>query len=43
MMRQRNSTVALTIGKPIPWQTFTREKPQTDWAQSVKKLLYSLG
>jgi putative hemolysin len=43
MMRQRNSTVTLTIGKPIPWQTFTREKPQIDWAQSVKKLVYSLG
>lgn len=43
MMRQRNSTVTLTIGKPIPWQTLTGEKPQIEWAQSVKKLVYSLG
>jgi putative hemolysin len=42
MMRQRNSTVTLTIGKPITWQTFTSEKPQIDWAQRVKKLVYSL-
>ncbi len=43
MMRQRNSPVYLTIGKPIPWQTFTREKSQTDWAQSVKRLVYNLA
>jgi putative hemolysin len=42
MMNQRNSTVTLTIGKPIPYTLFTKEKTQQEWAQYVKDLVYKL-
>ncbi len=42
MMKQRNSSITLTIGKPMPWQTFTTEKSQNDWAQFVKKVVYDM-
>jgi len=42
MMKQRNSTVTLTVGKAIPWQTFTDGKSHYEWAQQVKSIVYSL-
>jgi len=42
MHKQHNSKVTLTIGKMIPWQTFTNEKPQYDWAQQVKETVYNI-
>ncbi len=36
MMKQRNSTVTLTIGKPVSWQTFTADKSQAEWAQTSR-------
>jgi putative hemolysin len=42
MMKQRNSTITLTVGKPIPWQSFTKEKSQNEWAQIVKERVYSI-
>jgi hypothetical protein len=42
MMRQRNSTVTLTVGKVIPWQTFTDGRSHFEWAQQVKSVVYSL-
>jgi putative hemolysin len=42
MHKQRNSTVTLTFGKPVPWQTFTGEKSHVEWAQSMKDTVYSL-
>ncbi len=42
MMRQRNSTVTLTVGKVMPWQTFTDGKSHFEWAQQVKSIVYSL-
>jgi putative hemolysin len=42
MMKQRNSTVTVTIGKVIPYQTFTTEYSQIEWAQKVKSIVYSL-
>jgi 1-acyl-sn-glycerol-3-phosphate acyltransferase len=43
MHKQRNSTVTLTFGKPVPWQTFTSEKSHIEWAQTMKDAVYSLG
>ncbi len=42
MLKQRNSTVRIWIGKPIPYQTFTSEKTHSEWAQWVKSVTYSL-
>ncbi|HUX56907.1 MAG TPA: 1-acyl-sn-glycerol-3-phosphate acyltransferase [Bacteroidales bacterium] len=42
MHKQRNSSVTMSIGKVIPWQTFTTEKSQIEWAQFVKNLVYRL-
>jgi hypothetical protein len=42
MHHQRNSTVTMTIGKPIPWQGITTEKNHNEWAASIKQLVYEL-
>lgn len=43
MFKQRNSTVTMSVGKVIPWQSFTDELSQTEWAQNVKRIVYELG
>jgi putative hemolysin len=43
MMNQRNSQITLTIGKVIPYQTFTKEKDHWEWAQYVKDIVYKLS
>jgi putative hemolysin len=43
MHRQNNSTVTLTIGKPIGWQTLTGEKSQNEWAQEIRAGIYRLA
>lgn len=42
MMRQRNSTVVMTIGKPISWASLTKDRSQNDWAQFVKGKVYEI-
>jgi putative hemolysin len=42
MLKQRNSTVRIYIGNPIPYQTFTEEMKHSEWAQKVKEIVYSL-
>lgn len=42
MYRNRNKSFTITIGKPIPWQTFDKSKTATEWAQVVKEKVYSL-
>jgi putative hemolysin len=42
MLKQKNSTVALTIGVRIPWQTLTNDLTHSEWAQKVKQIVYSL-
>lgn len=42
MMKQRNSTVSLTVGKAIHWTTLTTEKSQPEWAQHIKEIVYEL-
>jgi putative hemolysin len=43
MLKQRNSTVIIYIGKSIPYQTFTDETTHSEWAQRVKSIVYSLN
>lgn len=42
MLRQRNSTVTVYIGKPIISAEFTEEISHYEWAQKVKENVYSL-
>jgi putative hemolysin len=43
MMNQRNSTVTLTVGELIPWQSLTPEKSHAEWAQHIKQLVYNMS
>ena len=43
MFRQRNKTITVIFGKPIPFATFTSEKSDLEWAQEVKKEVYQLA
>jgi putative hemolysin len=42
MMKQRNSTVTLTIGKVIPYTSLTKVINQNEWAQKIKSVVYKL-
>lgn len=43
MFKNRGKTFKVTIGKPIPWQTFDKSKKPIEWAQYVKDIVYSLN
>ncbi len=43
MMKQRNSSVTLIVGKPIKYELLTKDKSHHEWAQYVKNIVYSLG
>jgi putative hemolysin len=42
MISQRGMPVTVTFGKPIPPTFFTEDKSQAEWAEEVKKIMYSL-
>lgn len=42
MYKNVHKTFTITIGKPIPWQTFDKSKTPLEWAQEVKKRVYEL-
>lgn len=42
MYRNVHKTFRVAIGKPIPWQTFTKDKSPRQWAQEVEELVYRL-
>jgi len=43
MFKNTGNTFTITIGKPIPWQTFTKEKTPMEWANFVKDEVYKLS
>jgi len=43
MMKNQHKIFHLTIGKPIPWQTFDNTKTPSQWAQYVKEIVYNLN
>lgn len=43
MFKNRNKTFRITIGKPIPWQTFDKSKTPAAWAEHVKEIVYNLN
>ncbi len=42
MFKQKGNQFTIRIGKPIPWQTFDKSKSQAQWAEWVKKIVYSM-
>ncbi|MEA5006793.1 hypothetical protein SDC9_90823 [bioreactor metagenome] len=42
LFRKKGQTIRVTIGKPIPWQTFDRTHSHFEWAQIVKTIVYSM-
>ena len=42
MYKNRHKTFHVTIGEPIPWQTFDKSKTPMEWSQFVKDKVYSL-
>lgn len=42
MFKNRHKTFTVTIGKPIPWQTFDKSKTPAQWAEYVKDIVYKL-
>lgn len=42
MYKNVNKSFHITIGEPIPWQTFDKSKSQGEWAQWVQDKVYSL-
>lgn len=42
MYKNRGKTFPVTIGKPIPWQTFDKSKTPAQWAQFVQDEVYKL-
>ncbi len=43
MYKNVHKTFHVTIGKPIPWQTFDKSKSATQWALHVEDIVYQLG
>lgn len=43
MYKQQGKKVKIIIGKPIPYQTFTKEKSDIKWAADVKEKVYNLN
>jgi 1-acyl-sn-glycerol-3-phosphate acyltransferase len=43
MFKSKNKTFTITFGKPIPWQTFDRTKTALEWADDVKKKVYTMS
>jgi putative hemolysin len=42
MLKLRNSSLTLTIGDKIAWQTLTSDKSHSEWAQYIKEMVYKL-
>ncbi|MGN0282130.1 MAG: glycerol acyltransferase [Prevotella sp.] len=42
MYKNVHKSFRVTIGKPIPWQTFDKSKTPTQWAQYVQDIVYKL-
>ena len=41
--KQRGKEISITFGKPISWETFTKDKSQNEWAASVKSIVYNMA
>lgn len=42
LYRSQHKSYSLVFGKPIPWQTFTQDKKDVEWAAWVRERVYAL-
>ena len=42
MFKNRGKTFEITIGKPMPWETFDKSKMPMEWAKIVEEKVYEL-
>ena len=40
--KQKNQTLTITFGKPIPWQTFDNRYTDAEWAMKLRNFSYNL-
>lgn len=40
--KQKNQTLTITFGKPIPWQTFDKRHTDAEWAMKLRNFAYNL-
>jgi putative hemolysin len=43
MMKQRHLTLKIVIGEPIPWETFTAEYSDWEWARRLRDFVYTMS
>ena len=43
MYRNVGKTFSVTIGKPVPWQTFDKSKTPAQWAETIENQVYELN
>lgn len=43
MFKQRNKTLTIVFGKPIPWQTFDQRYTDAQWAEKLRCFSYNLA
>ena len=43
MYTQRNKTISIVFGKPIPYESLTIDKRDILWAKEIKKMVYKIG
>ena len=42
MVKQKDKPIRITFGDPIPWTTFNKSRTDSQWAEWVKEIVYSL-
>jgi putative hemolysin len=43
MVKQKDKTICMIFGDIIPWQTFDRTRSDSQWAEQVREIVYSLA
>ncbi len=43
MVKQRHLTLKLIIGEPVPWETFTPEHNDWEWARRMRDFVYTMS
>lgn len=43
MVKQKDKPIRITFGNPIPWTTFDKSRTDSEWAETVKEIVYSLA
>jgi hypothetical protein len=43
MFRQKNKTIRIIFGEPIPWTSLDLSHSDAEWGQIIKDNVYNLG